>query len=258
MGTAMITYKSSSLSENQKYLDDYIDGIPIPYDDFLEEHILNSAIYSIFFKGEHIGFFGKNEKMLTIFFIRDAYFSKANEVFAEIKTQFDIHEAFVPTTDIGFLSVALEKYESIAIQALHFTATNTIVRPAEFSREHFRAANEHDVQAVEQLAGDFLDKYPERINAQQIYVLEDEGEMIGLGVLIGNIIMRNCVGTGMFTKDSRRGEGVGRSIILHLKAIVQEQGKTPVPGCWYYNTNSRETLESAGYISKSKLLRFQF
>ena len=70
--------------------------------------------------------------------------------------------------------------------------------------------------------------------------------------------MRNCKGTGMFSKEDKRRNGVGRSIIIHLKSICHEMGVTPVPGCWYYNINSKKTLESAGYISKSKLLRFTF
>ena len=44
----MISYKSSSLAENQANLNTYVDGISIPYDDFLEEHIFNSEILSIF------------------------------------------------------------------------------------------------------------------------------------------------------------------------------------------------------------------
>ncbi len=254
----MITYESSSLAQNKKYLDDYVMGISIPYDDFLEEQILTAAIFSIIFKGEPIGFFGKQGNMLTIFFLRDEYFYMANEVFAGIKMQFAIREAFVPTTDIGFMSVALEKFASIEIQALHFTETNLVVRPPEFPRDNFRLAAVNDLEAIQQLAGDFLDKYDERIKDNQLYVLEEKDEIIGLGVMIDNQIMRNCVGTGMFTKESRRGQGIGRSIILHLKAIAHALGKTPVPGCWYYNTNSKKTLESAGYISKSKLLKFVF
>jgi GNAT superfamily N-acetyltransferase len=114
------------------------------------------------------------------------------------------------------------------------------------------------VPTVEQLAGDFQDRYAERIRDRYIYVLEENNELIGLGVLVDNHIMRNCIGTGMFTREDRRGEGIGRSIILHLRAIAHELGKTPVPGCWYYNTNSRRTLESAGYVTKSKLLKFHF
>jgi len=88
--------------------------------------------------------------------------------------------------------------------------------------------------------------------------MEADDTLIGLGVLVENKIMKNCIGTGMFTRENRRGEGIGRSIIIHLKAIAHELRKTPVPGCWYHNTNSRKTLESAGYISKSKLLKFKF
>ena len=258
MDFQMITYESSSLIENKNYIDDYLDGISIPYDDFLEEHILNSEIFSIFFKGEHIGFFGKLENMATIFFIKNEYFHKANEVFADIKMRFNINQAFVPTTDIGFMSVALEKFAGIEIQALHFTEKNSVIRPPEYSKENFRLATEHDLREIELLAGDFLDKYDERIKNHQIYVLEENNSIIGLGVLVDNKIMRNCAATGMFTKESMRRKGIGRSIIIHLKTIVHELGKTPVPGCGYYNTNSRRTLESAGYISKSKLLKFQF
>ena len=254
----MMSYVHSTLSHNKEFLDHYVDGISIPYDDFLEEHILSSEIFSIFFMGEQIGFFGKLGNMVTIFFIKDEYFYRANEVFTDIKMRFNIQEAFVPTTDLGFLSVALEKFASFEIQALHFTETDAVVRPPEFPRDRLRLAIENDLQAVEQLAGDFLDRYEERIVNQEIYLLEEDHETIGLGVLVENKIMRNCIGTGMFTRESKRGEGIGRSIIIHLKAIAHELGKTPVPGCWYYNMSSKKTLESAGYISKSKLLKFHF
>ena len=85
-----------------------------------------------------------------------------------------------------------------------------------------------------------------------------DAEILGIGVLEHNKIMNNCIGTGMLTKESQRERGIGRSIILHLKEIVYEMGMTPVPGCWYYNINSRKTLESAGYITKSKLLHIIF
>jgi len=254
----VFTYRPSSLDELQTFFNEYLDSISIPYDDFLEGHILDSNIYTIDENGVVIGFFGLLESMVTIFFITHPHFAHANDAFADIKTRFEIKEAFVPTTDIGFLSVALEQYEQIEIQAYHFTETDRIVRPPEFSREHFRLAVADDLQAIEQLAGDFQDHYPERIANNQIYVLEDKNELIGLGVLVDNVILRNCIGTGMFASKNRRGEGIGRSIILHLQQVAHELGKTPVPGCWYYNTNSKKTLESAGYITKSKLLKFHF
>ncbi len=125
----MVTYESSSLAENRQFLDEYVAGISIPYDDFLEEHILNSYIYTIRDEGEPIGFFGKQGSLLTIFFIQYQSFRQAHEVFALIRQQFAVEQAFVPTTDLAFLSVALEYYTRVEIQALHFTETNAVVRP---------------------------------------------------------------------------------------------------------------------------------
>ena len=97
--------------------------------------------------------------------------------------------------------------------------------------------------------------YEDVIEKKELYVLEKEKEMLGIGIVVRNKIMENCISIGVLTKASKRKLGVGRSIILHLKRIAFELGLTPVAGCWYYNAESRLTLESAGYITKSKLLR---
>ncbi len=79
-----------------------------------------------------------------------------------------------------------------------------------------------------------------------------------MGIIVDNVIMNGCKGTGMFTNPKYRQQGVGRSIILHLKEICNEKGIIPLPGCWYYNHESKKTLESAGYISRTRLLRIEF
>ena len=254
----MVTYEPSTLQENERFLEAYRAKISIPYDDFLEEYILKSEIFSILLQDQPIGFFGKFEHLATIFFIEDASFHLAREIFEEVKQGFSIREAFVPTTDLGFLSVALERYAKLEIQAYHFTATDREIAPPEYSRDHFRAATLNDLPAITAIIGDFWDHCDERIREQTLYVLEDDQEIIGVGIIVKNLIMKNCQGTGMFTKETKRNKGVGRSIIIHLHEICRQQKITSVPGCWYYNIGSKKTLESAGYISQSQLLHFTF
>lgn len=115
-----------------------------------------------------------------------------------------------------------------------------------------------DLEEIKKITGDFIDKHEERIEARQLYILRENGEFLGLGIIVDNVIMKNCKGTGMFTNEKYRQRGVGRSIILHLKDICHESGIIPLPGCWYYNHNSKRTLESAGYISKTRLLKIDF
>lgn len=254
MKESNIRFIETNQNRCSAYLEEYKKQISIPYDDFLEAYILESAFYFIEIGGQRCGFFGINENLLTILFVDDLHFSYGNELFTEIKRKHPIQAAFVPTTDIAALSIILEDYKEIQIQALHFTDTNRPVRPAEFGKEYFRRAEMADLDEIQKIAGDFLEDYAAKITAKELYVLEKDEEILGIGVLEINRIMDNCMGPGMLTKESQRGRGVGRSITLHLKAIVYDMGMTPVPGCWYYNTNSRKTLESAGYISKSKLL----
>jgi hypothetical protein len=250
-----IHFIETNLNQCSAFLEQYKQQIAIPYDNFLESYILGSAFYLIEINGQRCGFFGVNENLLTILFIDELHFTFGNQVLAEIKGRYPVKEAFVPTTDLAALSILLEDFKEIKIQALHFSDTAKNVRPAEFGREYFRKAELADLAEIEQIAGDFLEDYAAKIKAEELFVLEKDEELLGIGVLEKNRIMENCMGTGMLTKESQRGRGVGRSIILHLKAMVYEMGMTPVPGCWYYNTNSRKTLESAGYITKSKLLR---
>jgi hypothetical protein len=248
-----IHFIETDLNRCSVLLEQYKNQISIPYDDFLEGHIFESEFYFIEINEQRCGFFGINENLLTILFIDDTHFSYGNEVFAEMMRRYPIQKAFIPTTDIAALSIILENYKEIQIQALHFSDTGRNVRPAEFGKEFCRRAEMADLEEIEEIAGDFLEDYAAKITAEKLFVLKKEDEILGIGILVKNRIMDNCLETGMLTKESQRGRGIGRSIILHLKEIVYDMGMTPVPGCWYYNTGSRKTLESAGYITKSKL-----
>ena len=242
-------------SDLGKLMEEYRESISIPYDDFLEDHILKSQIYILQKCNDEIGFFGIFGKMITILFVRNEYMSLANAIYVLLKGRFEIQEAFVPTTDLCGLAVFLEHFKSIEVQALHFTDSRKKVRLPEYGREMLSIVTIEDLKEIEKSSGDFIQDLEKRINQNEIFVLKEDGLLLGIGVLVENKIMKDCIGTNMFTIESMRGKGIGRSIILHLKDIVYGMGKTPVPGCWYYNTQSRKTLESAGYITKSKLLR---
>lgn len=250
-----IRFIASDIESNSALIEKYKQQIRIPYDDFLEDFILESKFYSIEIGSEKCGFFGVNNKLLTILYIDDLYFAKGNRIFESIKNTYTPKDAFIPTTDIAALSIILENYKEIKIQALHFLDSGRLVRSAEFGKEHFRLAKMADLAEIQESAGDFLDDYETIIAAKELYVLEKKEEILGIGIVVRNKIMENCISIGVFTKESKRELGVGRSIVLHLKDVAHRLGMTPVAGCWYYNTNSRLTLESAGYITKSKLLR---
>ena len=250
-----IRFLEADIESNSAFIAKYKKQISIPYDDFLEDFIVESQFYSTEIGSQKCGFFGINNKRLTILYIDDIHFSKGTRIFEKIKETYELKDAFIPTTDIAALSIVLEHHKEIKVQALHFSDTARSVRPAEFGKEYFRLAKMEDLNEIQGLAKDFLDNYEDVIQTQELYVLEKDNEILGIGVVVRNKIMENCISIGVLTKESKRKLGVGRSIILHLKSIAYELGLTPVAGCWYYNAESRLTLESAGCITKSKLLR---
>lgn len=255
----MYQYETTTLREQQFFFDQYVSTLSGRYDDFLEEHILRSTFYSILIHGIPSGYFAiLDGKLLTQFYLPKPAFRHAQAVFADMLETFKIKEAFVPTCDEAMLALCMDEQRSIAQQAYFFEDSEVAVRPAEYPREWLTPASLSDLEEIRSITGDFTDRHEERIREGQLFILREKGEFLGMGIIEINCIMKGCIGTGMFTNPLHRQKGVGRSIILHLKELCREQEMIPLPGCWYYNHNSKRTLESAGYIAKTRLLRISF
>jgi GNAT superfamily N-acetyltransferase len=255
----MYQYETTTLREQQVFFDQYVRTLSGRYDDFLEEHILKSTFYSILIHGIPSGYFAiLDGELLTQFYLPKSAFRHGQAVFADILERYKIKEAFVPTCDEAMLAFCMDKQHSITQQAYFFEDSEEEVRPAEYPRERLIPATLSDLKEIRCITGDFTDRHEERIRDGQLFILREEGEFLGMGIIVTNCIMKGCLGTGMFTNPLHRQKGVGRSIILHLKEWCREQEMNPLPGCWYYNHNSKRTLESAGYIAKTRLLRISF
>jgi GNAT superfamily N-acetyltransferase len=255
----MHKFVKSSLEENKKIFQDYVDSLSNIYDEYLEDHILNSEIYSIYVDEVHCGCFGIfNKTMLTQFYIERKHLKLAQKIFDDILEKYEIKNAYVPTCDELLLSLCMDKHVKVNLQAYFFQESGAEVAPAKYPRECLKLATLEDLQEILDITGDFIDKHEERIKAQQLYILREGAEFLGLGIIVDNRIMKNCACTGMFTTEKHRQKGIGRSIIMHLKDICREKGMRPMAGCWYYNHNSKRTLESTGYVSYTRLLRIDF
>lgn len=251
----MIKFIKNTLAENKDLFEKYVNSISIPYDDFLENFILESQFYTITEAGQKIGYFALNEKLLTQFYLIREYRHR-KDIFDMLFEKYHIKKAFVPSTDSLFLSLATHRAREVSLQAYHFWDSG---RKVEEGRYHgLKLATMEDLERIKNLCGDFFEDYEMEISSEHLYILEEGDNLLGIGVFIENKIMRECAGTGMFTNPDFRNQGVGRSIILELKKKAYDMGLTPVPGCWSGNTLSKKTLESAGYISISNLVLAEF
>ncbi|OGO92460.1 MAG: hypothetical protein A2Y17_10905 [Clostridiales bacterium GWF2_38_85] len=237
-----------------KPLAEYSTSLTGVLDDFWEDHILSAEAYSILLNNIDIGFFTVyNNDKITSFYVEKEFFDITQRIFRQILDEFKVKTAFVATCDELFLSLCLDNHKNVKMQAYFFKLSSKKVREPEWDRSLLNLAKLEDIN-------DILDKegVAENIKAGKYYVMRKNGIFVGQGFYSRNEINPEMVSIGMSVHPDYRQKGVGRSIIIHLKDICLEQGLIPNCGCWYYNHNSKKTLGSAGFVTKTRLLNIQF
>jgi len=255
----MYTFTISDITENTLF-DAYVHSITGINDDFWEGHVLDSQIYRVELSGQMIGLCGLyNQENLTLFYIQPGFLRHAQPAFNAMLDVLKPQYSFAPTNDELLISLCMDKQVKIEMQAYFWKHGGSIVRPAEYSRELLTLAvpsDEADIMAME----DEEDKaeVAERIAQGKYYVMRENGVYLGQGNFHKHTIIANAVSIGMAVHPDFRRKGVGRSIIMHLADICHENELMPYCGCWYYNHNSKATLESAGFVTQTRLLKVWF
>lgn len=250
--------KECLIHEIQYLIEEYLHSLSSPFDSFLEEHILASTFYKFHEGSEAVGYYAiHNNELLTQFYISRHYQMHSQKLFSQVLEHHTVNFLFVPTCDELFLSLALDKEFTINKQAYFFQDNQAdIVADNLSGDESFRPALLEDLQQIQQICGDFLDEYERRIAGGELFTYYRGAELLGIGVMEKSKMFKELASIGMFTNDAYRKQGIGRTIILQLRKWCDQQGIKPVSGCWYYNEASKRTLESAGMVTKTRLLKF--
>jgi GNAT superfamily N-acetyltransferase len=251
--------KECLIKEIQFLIEEYIHGLSSPFDSFLEEHILASTFYMIQEGSEVVGYYAIHIKeILTQFYIRRSYQSHSQKIFRQVLGSNTVKSLFVPTCDELFVSLALDKDFTISKQAYFFQDSQVeIPESYVLGDEAFRPAILDDLQQIQQICGDFLDQYEQRIANGEFFTYYRGSMLLGIGVVQKSKMIKGLASIGMFTNEAYRKQGIGRFIILQLRKWCDQQGIKPVSGCWYYNEASKRTLESAGMVTKTRLLNIK-
>lgn len=236
----------------------YILALSSPIDSFLEDHIVQSAFQRIVINGEDAGHFAiHNDALLTQFHLVGKHRRHGSPLLAQIRHEFSVQTAFVPTCDEFFLSHALEDYAKLEKQACFFAEADAAL-PAVNEAVHYQKAIANDVEAIAQMCGDFLDRYADRIDNNELHAGFIGNELVALGVIERSTLFPGQASIGMFTRELRRREAIGTSTIVYLRRVCHAESLRPIAGCWYGNGLSRKTLEAAGMTTPTRLLRFEW
>lgn len=225
-------------------------------DSFLEEHILKSEHYEILSGSKQIGYFSIFENnLLTQFYLDSEFRGNAQEIFDRIKRYENIQKAFVPTSDEFFLSHAFDYSKRIDPQAYFFKDSKVVPEDDKLLVNfECKLASNVDIDFIVEKSADFFDNLSNRIENNEIYIGFLNNNPVSFGLIEKSILYSDVASIGMYSIPEKRQSGVGRNTLLKLKEICYNQGITPIAGCWYYNHNSKKTLESAGMFSQTRLL----
>jgi N-acetylglutamate synthase-like GNAT family acetyltransferase len=255
-----VVIKKCTLENIIKYILKYYKENRIIVDSFWESNVRESNFYIIEYNQNTIGYFAiNNETVLTLFNIFDEYRNTSQELFGIIKKYESVKEALIPTGDEFFISHAIDNYTKIEKQA--YFSIYTERRPEKLFDIKLELADMEKDEVILNICHDFLKGEIENIKKgidEAIYIARHENNVIGFGIIEYQKIVNIYASIGMIVCEKHRQKGFGSNILNGLKDIVKGKDIQAISGCWYYNHNSKKTMESAGAYSKTRLLRFYF
>ncbi|NJD02315.1 MAG: GNAT family N-acetyltransferase [Ruminiclostridium sp.] len=122
----------------------------------------------------------------------------------------------------------------------------------------FRLAKKEDFNNISRMSGDFFYDLERSIWKEGVIVFYLNDELIGAGSCQRIRDNMNYYDIGMVVAEKYRNRGIGTFIIIKLKEYCYNNNRIPVCGCWYFNYASKKTLEKAGFITKHRIIRFDF
>lgn len=238
----------------------YLASLSSPIDSFLEDHLLESEFHRVVLDGREIGSFAiHSNSLLTQFHITKEASRHAQQVLEEILEQYKLTAALVPTCDEFFLSHALDKHTALKKQAFFFIDSGEQADSVSTSPKlEYRLAAPSVLPALTAIKDSIIDNPEESIRKREAYVGYLNDKLVAVGLIARSSLWKHQASIGMLTDEAHRRKGIGTQTLLYLKQVCRDTDITPLAGCAYGNVNSRKTLQAAGMVTVTRLLKFSF
>lgn len=256
-----------ALGEIESFIIDHATKNKITVDGYWEDHVIKSNHYKMTNDDEIVGYFAifkegddpHKDAILTLFNVFPPFANKSQELFAIAKKYETVTHAMVAIGDEAFLSHCFDnfsKIEKLAYIFEYITGVNPKPQP------DFKLAETEADYETFKIAKGFLDEEIKQLQSGvkhlEIYIAEKNNETIGFGIIEYGRILKNIASIGMYVCENYRRQGFAVDILLGMKKIVNDKGLKALSGCWYYNHNSKKSIEKAGGYCKTRYIKFYF
>ena len=254
--TDQFEIKKSNLKEVDLLVKTHAKSLVFPMDSWLEDQLFNSAVYKLMSGTKCIGYAVQKKQTLQFFHIRKKYFRYAPALLEKFVAEKGIKRVFVITQDSLLCALIAEWEYTKEKHACFFTDSGRKEIPE--TSAIFRLAVSADTRSIRKVTGKFFEdtsggfsSLEERITAGTIFILENRHNLLGGGNIEKGRVCLDYSSIGMFVNRDFRGRGYAPLILLKLKEWCYQNNLKPIAGCWYPNTLSRKSLETAGMVATS-------
>ncbi|KAB3531542.1 GNAT family N-acetyltransferase [Alkaliphilus serpentinus] len=246
-------FTESNWKENGIFLEDYLNQLSFPMDSYIEDHLEGAKVYTVLRDEEPIGFAATHKETLWFFYIRRDHVKVAQEAFEAFIKAKEIKGVYFQTSDTLLVSLTCD-WEFEKFKGAYFFIDGKRVDKPNIKAENpeFKLAKNQDIPLILEKTGKFFDKLEERVSNETIFMLMEDGELLGCGIIEYGRYFKDCCSIGMITCKDHRQKGVGQYILWNLKEFCYNKELKPIAGCWYYNPLSKKTLEAVGMISVAR------
>ncbi len=96
------------------------------------------------------------------------------------------------------------------------------------------------------------------LERQEMYLIEEAGELIATGECRLSDTQRQYADVGMIVKQSQRKQGLGAKVLSELAALAKTKGRIPICSTTVDNIGSQKAIAKAGFYHTSTIFDMRF
>lgn len=245
----------------------YLSQLASPLDGMWESFADFSDHYAIERDNQTIGYciINSDQKLLQ-FHVDQSY--EPRPIFEDILSQLKVIGAVVATNQPQYLSLCLERQQSVAVNAITYVACDD--RKIEI--DPFPAQTEFKLVGIPDLdiAVDFAavtlganidwlrGYYSERIDGKELFGLWKGRKLLAVGECRPSETQQPFADLGVVVSQEYRQQGLATYILRSLVRHCEEQGLSPICSTENGNIAAQKAIEKSGLISANRILDIEF
>lgn len=183
----------------------------------------------------------------------------ANDVFSALLNQGFFLAAHCKSFDHLIMSLCFDN--SVSTRPIGYLFRDTIdVEPDNTLSNliDYRVATTENLWEILNISGSFFENIQRQIEKNDVFVFYANNTLVGIGVIQLIYPGTNYYDLGAIVNENYRRNGYGSYIFKTLLEHCEKNNLIPVCSCSYDNISGKKALERAGFITKHRIIQFQF